>query len=90
MSKGADRLAAVAPVLAQLDKWDAATVEKAIRAFVASEPAEGLTLRDIAQPLRAALTGSTVSPPLFDVMEVLGQRETRDRLDDALGRSAAE
>lgn len=89
MSKGADRLAAVAPVLAQLDKWDAATVEKAIRAFVASTPAEGLTLRDIAQPLRAALTGSTVSPPLFDVMEVLGQRETRDRLDDALGRSAA-
>jgi glutamyl-tRNA synthetase len=43
-----------------------------------------LTLRDVAQPVRAALTGATVSPPLFDVMEILGQQETLGRLHDAL------
>jgi glutamyl-tRNA synthetase len=44
----------------------------------------------VAQPLRAALTGSTVSPPLFDVMEVLGQQETLARLGDALSSFAPE
>ena len=38
-------------------------------------------LRDIAQPLRAALTGATVSPPIFEVMETLGRDETLARLD---------
>jgi glutamyl-tRNA synthetase len=40
--------------------------------------------------LRAALTGSTVSPPLFDVMAVLGQNETLGRLTDALARREPE
>ena len=38
----------------------------------------------IAQPLRAALSGSTASPGIFDVMIVLGQAETVSRLDDIL------
>jgi glutamyl-tRNA synthetase len=81
--KGARHLAALTPVLAGLGEWNAAAIETAIRDFLADE---GLELRDVAQPLRAALTGSTVSPPLFDVMAVLGQQEALGRLRDALGR----
>jgi glutamyl-tRNA synthetase len=90
MQKGASHLAALAPVLAQLDDWNAGSIETAIRDFIAAEQAHPVSLRDVAQPLRAALTGSTVSPPLFDVMEVLGQQETLVRLGDALGSPAPE
>jgi glutamyl-tRNA synthetase len=36
----------------------------------------------VAQPLRAALTGRSTSPGIFDVLEVLGQKESLDRLRD--------
>jgi glutamyl-tRNA synthetase len=81
MRKGARHLAALEPVLAQLDEWNAASIETAVRDFLVIA---GLTLRDVAQPVRAALTGATVSPPLFDVMEILGQQETLGRLHDAM------
>ncbi len=44
----------------------------------------GVKLGAIAQPLRAALTGSNVSPGIFEVMEVLGRTESLGRLDDVL------
>jgi glutamyl-tRNA synthetase len=90
VQKGASHLAVLEPVLARLDGWNAARIETAIRDVVAAEQARSVTLRDVAQPLRAALTGSTVSPPLFDVMEVLGQQETLARLRDALGGATPE
>jgi glutamyl-tRNA synthetase len=43
----------------------------------------GLKLGAIAQPLRAALTGSLASPGLFEVMEVLGREESLARIEDA-------
>ena len=43
----------------------------------------GLKLGQIAQPLRAALTGSIVSPGVFEVMAVLGRDEVLGRLADA-------
>ena len=46
--------------------------------------AGGLKLGAVAQPVRAALTGSTVSPSVFEIMDVLGREETLGRLDDAL------
>lgn len=57
---------------------DAAGMELEARAF--SERA-GVALKELAMPLRAALTGSTTSPPVFDVMEALGVAETRVRID---------
>ncbi len=44
----------------------------------------GAKLGKVAQPLRSALTGRTVSPPVFDVMAVLGREETLGRLRDQL------
>ncbi len=42
----------------------------------------GAKLGKVAQPLRAALTGRTVSPPVFDVMAVLGRDEALARMKD--------
>jgi glutamyl-tRNA synthetase len=60
--------------------WQIATLETRLRDFVAGK---GLKLGAVAQPLRAALTGSLASPGIFEVMEVLGRDETLARLRDA-------
>jgi glutamyl-tRNA synthetase len=44
----------------------------------------GLKLGAVAQPLRAALTGRTTSPGIFDVLAVLGKRECLARLGDQI------
>src|SRR5207302_7973395 len=48
--------------------------------------AKGLGLGKIAQPVRVAVTGTTVSPPLFDSMVLLGREKSLQRLDAALAR----
>ena len=58
---------------------DNASTEAAIRAFAESQ---GVKLGAVAQPLRAALTGRTTSPPIFDVLAVLGRDESLARLRD--------
>ena len=60
--------------------WDNDSLEAEIKAFATSE---GLKLGQVAQPLRAALTGRTVSPSVFDVMFLIGQNETILRLEDS-------
>jgi glutamyl-tRNA synthetase len=60
--------------------WDATSLEAAVRNFAETQ---GLKLGQAAQPLRAALTGSTASPPIFEVMAVLGRTESLARLADA-------
>ena len=70
------RLARLAKALDQ-DGWDAAALEARIRAFADKE---GIKLGEIAQPLRAALTGRTTSPPVFDVLAVLGREEALARI----------
>lgn len=73
-------LAAVRTVLAQVSPWKSKEIEASTRGYV--ENLQGATkLKEIAQPLRAALTGATVSPPIFEVMEILGREETLARLD---------
>jgi glutamyl-tRNA synthetase len=75
-----------APLLAELATdlgdlpWDAVSLEAAVRQFAEGR---GLKLGEVAQPLRAALTGSTASPPIFEVMAVLGRPESLGRLADA-------
>jgi glutamyl-tRNA synthetase len=56
----------------------------------AQAAAAGAGLGEIAQPLRAALTGSTASPGIFEVMAILGPEEVLGRLADAVeGADAA-
>jgi glutamyl-tRNA synthetase len=58
-------------------EWKAADLEAATRDFAA---AQGLKLGQAAQPLRAALTGRTVSPPIFEMLQILGRDESLARL----------
>lgn len=58
-------------------EWTAPMLENAMRSFADQE---GKSLGDVAQPLRAALTGKTASPPVFEVMEVLGRTEALTRI----------
>ena len=72
----------VAELLTQLetlDDWRTETLELAVRGFIDSHE---LKMGDIAQPLRASLTGKSVSPGIFDVMISLGREESLGRLSD--------
>ena len=62
-----------------LESWEPAALEAATRAY--AEEA-GVKLGGVAQPLRAALTGRTTSPPIFDVLTVLGRDEALARIAD--------
>jgi glutamyl-tRNA synthetase len=73
------QIAALLPELEALTDWTAATVEAVVRPFA---ECTGLKLGAVAQPLRAALTGRTTSPPIFDVLAVLGRDESLARLRD--------
>jgi glutamyl-tRNA synthetase len=64
--------------LDDLPAWTPEALEDAVRHFAETE---ALKLGKVAQPLRAALTGRTVSPGVFDVMRVLGREETLQRLE---------
>src|SRR5215467_1863035 len=72
--------------LKMVEPWSAETTEQAVRAFAERK---GLKLGNVAQPLRAALTGRTTSPPIFDVLAVLGKSESLGRLQDQAGPSTA-
>ena len=67
--------------LAAAPTWIGADLEAEARGFA---EAKAIKLGQVAQPLRAALTGSTTSPPIFEVMQVLGREETLGRIDDAI------
>jgi glutamyl-tRNA synthetase len=76
-----DLLRRVGEALAGSPEWIEAALENAVRA-VAEEA--GLGLGKVAQPLRAALTGRTTSPGIFDVLILLGREESLARIGDAL------
>jgi glutamyl-tRNA synthetase len=76
----ARRLLAALGTALEGSEWRAAALEDRGRAFAAEN---GVQLGAIAQPLRAALTGSTASPGIFFVMEALGRKETLGRIADA-------
>ena len=67
--------------LAQLDGWDHDRLEQCIRTVADKE---GVKLGKLAQPLRAALTGRTTSPGIFDVLALLGQGESLMRIEDQI------
>jgi glutamyl-tRNA synthetase len=75
-----ERLACLLPALASLPVWEEAALEQAVRSRA---EALGIRLGLIAQPLRAALTGSDASPGIFEVMVVLGRKEVLGRIEDA-------
>ncbi|WP_414471133.1 glutamate--tRNA ligase [Microvirga sp. M2] len=79
LADGRARLAGIAEKLQAVSDWNAQSVEAVVREHAESI---GAKLGQVAQPLRAALTGRATSPGLFDVMAVLGREETLLRLQD--------
>ncbi len=75
-------LARLTENLSDLDAWTMETTESAVKAT--AEQAE-LKLGKVAQPLRAALTGKTTSPGIYDVLVGLGRDESLGRLRDVCG-----
>jgi len=67
--------------LAALAEWDAAALEAGIREVAEDR---GVKLGKLAQPLRAALTGRTTSPGIFDVLALLGREESLARIADQM------
>jgi len=77
-----DAIGALLPELQAVADWKAEAVETVVRGFAERT---GRKLGAVAQPLRAALTGRTTSPPIFDVLVVLGADESLARLRDQAG-----
>ena len=74
-----DLLSLVHQALSALDGWSAEATEQAVREV--SEQ-RGVKLGQVAQPLRAALTGRATSPGIFDVLALLGRDESLARIAD--------
>jgi glutamyl-tRNA synthetase len=74
-------LARIYAVLSTLDEWTAAATEAGVREVA---EAAGVKLGQVAQPLRAALTGRTTSPGIWDVLVLLGREESLARIADRM------
>jgi glutamyl-tRNA synthetase len=79
-------LAMARVVLASLDDWNATAIHAAIQA---QAEAAGLGLGKIAQPIRVAVSGGSVSPPIDRTVAILGRDETLRRLARALAHASA-
>ncbi|MBC8337236.1 MAG: glutamate--tRNA ligase [Rhodospirillales bacterium] len=82
--EGRDHVGHLRDRLRNLDDWNAENLQATVRGY--AEEAD-IKLGKAAQPLRAALSGRTVSPGIFEVMEILGREETLGRLSDFLERA---
>jgi glutamyl-tRNA synthetase len=80
---GLDVVRGAADALEQLGAWDTESIETALRARLVEEM--GLKPRNAFGPVRVAVTGARVSPPLFESMELLGRECSLRRLRAALG-----
>ncbi len=72
-------IAALLPELEAVPDWNATAIETVVRPYAERSSQK---LGAVAQPLRAALTGRTTSPPIFDVLAILGRDESLSRLRD--------
>jgi len=82
---GRMHLGTLIPRFAALSHWNAANLEAVVRDYAAESKVK---LGDVAQPLRAALTGRSTSPGIFEVLEVLGRDESLARLQDQVDQLA--
>jgi glutamyl-tRNA synthetase len=80
---GRDVVRAAYDALSDLADWSTADIEAALRQALIEEL--GLKPRNAFGPVRIAVTGSKISPPLFESLELLGRDRSLSRLQDALG-----
>jgi glutamyl/glutaminyl-tRNA synthetase len=78
-------LAIVREKLAEMDQFSEEIIENMLRTLAEEKQ---LGLGKVAQPLRVAICGNTISPPIFDSVQMLGKEETLKRIDNALEKFA--
>lgn len=76
-----DKLNGIFPVLREAKEFSAPALETVVKNYAEEN---SVKLGDIAQPLRASLTGKSTSPGIFDVLAVLGREESLARIQDQL------
>ncbi len=82
---GREALGQIRSALTKTTSFDEASVQEALEAVIAER---GAKPREVYQPLRVALTGTTVSPGIFESVALLGRDETLRRIDEALALGA--
>ena len=87
MGEVARTCTSVRDALAALNGWDVEDIESALRAIVDEH---GVKPKEIFQPIRVALTGTTVSPGIFESLSALGREEALSRLANALHKAESE
>jgi glutamyl-tRNA synthetase len=75
--QGLNALIAIQPILAEAKDWTSATLEAAVKNYCETS---GLGLGKVAQPIRVAVSGTAVSPPIFESLEFLGREKTLARI----------
>jgi glutamyl-tRNA synthetase len=78
-----DNLARARDALERVEPFDQQGVESALKGLVEEL---GAKPKDVYQPIRVAISGSTVSPGIFESVALLGRDETLSRIDEALSR----
>ena len=76
---GLDNLRAMRTVLAALPEWTQTALETAANAYAAEHA--GGKIGSVAQPLRIAVSGTTVSPPIWDTLVLVGRDASLARVD---------
>lgn len=79
---GYDRLEAIAPILHELSEWTSELIEGAVKAYAQAHTED--KLGKIAQPLRIAVSGGTISPAIFDTLFILGRESVFNRIERCL------
>ena len=77
----------VRDALAEASSWDVAELERILRGLVDEK---GVKPKEVYQPIRVALTGTTVSPGIFESLSALGREESLSRLENALHKAESE
>lgn len=83
---GLDMLRLALPELQAMPDWTAPVLEERLKDL--AERAAGGSLGKVAQPLRVAVSGGTVSPPIFDTLAILGKQSTVRRVERCLAEFA--
>jgi len=80
-AQGLNVLRDLQPILDSVGDWKAHDLEAAVNRYGEEK---GLGLGKIAQPIRVAVSGGTVSPPIFETLEMLGRERTLARIERCL------
>lgn len=84
---GYDHLEAIAPILRDLSVWTTESIEAAVKTYAEAHADD--KLGKVAQPLRIAVSGGTISPAIFDTLFILGQERVINRIERCLAHRNA-